>query len=220
MSEDRKKFPRDLVFEVFLELGKHFDPQPGWLYDPNMDLQPAQRPWAQAERICAVGGFRRQKTEMKDLEILYIARYREAEMATDLFGGKGMVNITEAMIERLGLSGTLGQRQKEDGSLSSWGPMNKHAVHVASGLPIDLFATTEENYCNRLVVTTGPMQSNIRVATEARRRGFEWEVGGGGFVPLGYTWEKCPAEKRVLIKHEREVFEFVGMPFVAPEYRL
>lgn len=220
MSEEKRKFPRSLVFDVFLELGKHFDPQPGWLFDAMAGGKATQRPWAMCERFCAVGGFRRGKEEMKDLEILFIPRYRTSEVKAELFGGEEMINVTEQMIEGLRSSGVLGQRHKEDGSLSSWGPLNKHAVHVPSGLPIDLFGTTEENYANRLVVTTGPAQSNIRIAGAARKLGYEWEVGGGGFVPLGYCWEKCPEEKRKLVKCEEDVFAFVKLPFVAPEFRL
>lgn len=213
---ERPKFPRAIVLEVFLELGKHFDPCPAWHW--NGKNTPDQRPDAMCERFCAVGGYRRGKLEMKDLEILYIPRFREEENPGDLFGSKIAVNITDRMLEGLLTAGVLVKRLKCDGSISSWGPENKHAVHVASGLPIDFFSATEENYFNRLVVTTGPADLNIRIAGLARKKGFEWEVAEAGFVKLGGTWENSP-NTRVVMKCEKDVFDFVGLPYFAPEQR-
>ena len=110
---------------------------------------------------------------------------------------------------------------KENGSISAWGPWNKHAVHVATGLPVDLFAATEENYFNRLVVTTGSVELNVRIAKAARKMNpaWEWEVYEAGFVPLGGTWENS-ARKRRTMRSERDVFEFVGLKWLPPEERV
>lgn len=227
MSDERRKFPRELVKEVFLELGKYFDPQPAWVHDRDMALPPGQRPHAKCERFCAVGGFRRGKAEMKDLEILYIPRMNGAVDPDSLFGEQMLLNVTEQMLEGLLVSGVLVKRHKCDGTISAWGPENKHAVHVASGLPIDLFAATEENYFNRLVVTTGPMEMNIRIAQLAHQKvteephqvGWEWEVFEAGFVPRGLTWADCPPAKRMVMKSEKAVFDFVGMTYREPQDR-
>ena len=201
------KFPRGIVLEVLIELLHCFDPAPAW-----------HRPNALVEIACAVGGYRRGKRAMKDLEILYVPRVSEVVDPSDMFGATTETNLAEVMLEDLRLSGVLAKRLKSDGSVSSWGPCNKHALHVPSGLPVDLFAATADNYHNRMVVTTGPLESNIRIAEATRKMGWEWEVNSPGFVPLGGTWESCPRERRTM-RCEREVFEFVGLPFLRPEER-
>lgn len=204
------KFPRSLVDEVLSELLRLLDPTPA-----------LQRPVARCNRVAAVGGYRRQKREMKDLELLYVPRFVEEEDFSDLFGKKVPANLTEKLWDELLLRGVLAKRPNTNGHVSAWGPHNKHAVHVATGLAIDLFSTCEEHWHNRIVVTTGSRESNIRIAAAARAMhpGWEWEVAAGGFVPLGQTWEAAPRNRRA-VHHEREVFGFVGLPFLPPERRV
>jgi DNA polymerase/3'-5' exonuclease PolX len=175
-------------------------------------------PAAFADRLCPVGSYRRQKQEMKDIELLMIPRVAELPDPADLFGGKRLVNVTLARIDELVASGILGKRHKCDGALSAWGENNRHAVHLASGLPVDFFFCTPESWWNRLVVTTGPRESNIRIASLARKIGWEWEVAEAGFVPRGGTWAECTKTRRTM-RSEREVFEFVGLQCSPPERR-
>jgi DNA polymerase/3'-5' exonuclease PolX len=224
MTDERPKFPRSVVLEVMLDLGKRFDPQPAWNWDGEAPStgsgpggKPVQRPHALCERLCGVGGYRRGKREMKDLELLYIPRCRTVTDAGDMFGAQNEIDVTERLLEELVALRVLELRLNKDGA-RCWGPWNKHAVHVDSGLPIDLFAATPENWFNRLVVTTGPPELNVRIAAEARKRSWEWEVNQPGFVPLGGKWEECPRERRTM-RSERAVFEFVGFEFLPPEER-
>lgn len=205
---ERVKFPRSVAEDVCIELLHRFDPEPVH-----------GRANALCERICAVGGFRRRKTEMKDLELLYIPRIAKRADAGDLFGAVREVDVTAELIEALLSSGVLQKRLKSDGSISAWGVENKHAVHVASGLPIDLFAATAANWANRLVVTTGPVELNVRIASAARTRGFEWEVYDAGFVPLGKKWATCGERDRRVMRAERDVFAFVEMDLKEPHAR-
>lgn len=200
------KFPRSVVESVLFELQRLFDPVPAM-----------GRPNALANRICAVGGYRRGKAEMKDLELLYVPRMAAVVDPADMFGSTVEVNVTERLIDGLVKSGVFAKRLKVTGTISAWGPWNKHAVHVPSGLPIDLFATAPENWANRLVVTTGPREHNVMIAIKAREMGWEWEVGEGGFVPLGKTWAN--AKERRTMREEADVFRFVELPFKRPEER-
>jgi DNA polymerase/3'-5' exonuclease PolX len=208
-GEQRLQFPRDVVAEVFYELWR--------LLDPRLALG---CPDALCERVTAVGGYRRGKREMKDLELLIIPRFRDRTDPGDLFGQSKPANVTLATFDDLVAGGVLGKRAKCDGSLSAWGDSNRHALHKASGLPIDLFFATAESWFNRLVVTTGPRESNVRIAAAARKMNpaWEWEVGEAGFVPLGGTWATCPKMRRTM-RSEREVFEFVGFEYLPPEDR-
>lgn len=204
---DRPTFDHSTVTRVFDELRRLLDPSPAF-----------GCPHALCDRLCAVGGYRRQKAKMKDIELLYIPRLRDEEDASDLFGATSQVNVTDRLWNELVDAGVLGKREKVDGSISAWGPENKHAVHLDSGLAIDLFAATAESWYNRLVMTTGPLASNIAIATAARTKGWEWEVAKPGFVPLGGTWETSPKSRRTM-RSEREVFEFVGLHYLPPEAR-
>jgi hypothetical protein len=58
--------------------------------------------------------------------------------------------------------------------LKQHGPQNNLMRHVATGLPADLFATTEANWWNYLVCRTGPVVSNLWIALEAKARGWHW----------------------------------------------
>lgn len=199
-------FPRSLVCEVFHELWRLLDPMPA-----------IGRPHALCERLCAVGGYRRGKKEMKDLELLYVARKGERDNPEALFGEKIRVDLCDALFADLLIAGVLAKRMNCEGKVSSWGPTNKHAVHLASGLPIDIFATTAECWFNRLVVTTGPKASNVRIASLAKRDGWEWEAYGGGFVPIGEKWETSRIRKTM--HSEDAVFEFVELKCPPPEER-
>lgn len=203
----KRKFPRDVAEAVFLELWRVLDPSPalGW-------------PDALCGRLTAVGGFRRGKREMKDLELLIIPRFGERQDPGDLFGASKPVNLTLAKIDELFATGVLGKRLKRDGSLSAWGDANRHAVHMASELPIDLFFCPAEAWWNRLVVTTGSRECNVRIATAARKLGWEWEVGAAGFVPLGGTWANCAKSRRTM-RSEQEVFAIAGLEYLEPEAR-
>lgn len=212
--DNRPKFPRAIAAEVLEELLRAFEPVPRMIYEEGK--KPRHTPWALADRFCAVGGFRRRKAEMKDLEILYIPRIVQETDPGDMFGATRAVNVSERAIDELLVNGTLEKRPSVAG-VTSWGSNIKLARHVATGLPVDLLAATPENWFNRLVVTTGPRELNILIADRAHERGFDWKVAEADFVPRGAEWEGC--SKRVAMKTEREVFSFVDLEIVAPELR-
>lgn len=222
MDEERTKFPRDVADQVFWELWKLLEPVCGveWTTDANGRVRANTSPSALADRICPVGGYRRLKAEMKDLELLIIPRRGLRADPEDLFGAGRPTNLTTHFLDELVERGILAKRLKCDGSLSAWGDWNRHASHVASGLPIDIFFATAENWWNRLVVTTGPRELNIKIAALARHMspGWEWEVAEAGFAPLGGSWTECPSTRRTM-RSEREVFEFVGLEWLPPEER-
>lgn len=122
-----------------------------------------------------------------------------AEMQGDLAEG--------VIAEWLG-AGVLTKRLSVDGR-TSWGPKNKLAVHEETGIPVDLFAATRENWWNYLVCRTGPAESNMQIAGEALKRGWKWNPYGVGFSRGGRDDQDY--EERV-VTCEAEVFRFVGLP--------
>lgn len=194
--ETKRKYPRAAAVAVVRELLAVLTPQ--------------------TERLIVAGSLRRLKGEVGDIEILYIPKWQKVRDQDDLFGAAVDQNVTAVLLDCLVTAGYLEQRLNKNGS-TMWGDENKYARHVRSGVPIDFFATTAEKWHNQLVVRTGPSASNIAIAAAAIERGWSWHTYGAGFTRGGGTSGR-PFEERVM-GSEREVFEFVGMPFLPPEKR-
>jgi DNA polymerase/3'-5' exonuclease PolX len=139
---------------------------------------------------------------------LYVAREHLAP--TGLFDSE-LVNFAEGRIQAALDNGILVKRPNKRGHFT-WGPKNKLAVHVGSGIPVDLFATTEENWWVSLVIRTGSKETNLKLAMGAQERGRSLEAYGSGVRDLA-TGEVTPATS------ERQVFELCGVEYLEPEYR-
>jgi len=85
-------------------------------------------------------------------------------------------------------------------------------VHVPTGVPVDLFSATPAIWFNYLVCRTGPAESNLAIAQAAQALGWRWNPYGSGFCNL--TTGDCHS-----VASEREVFEFVGLPYREPSDR-
>lgn len=184
---DKPKFPRAAALDVARELCRRLKPC--------------------CDRLIVAGSLRRGKESVGDVEILFIPG--TAEIPGDLFS-TDTVNLAEAEIARMLEDGTLTKRLSISGS-PSWGPRNKLAVH-RSGIPVDLFTATPESWWNYLVCRTGPSESNVRIATIAQERGYQWNPYGQGFTRRS-DGTVIPMES------EAAVFEFVGMEAKEPGER-
>lgn len=165
------------------------------------------------ERIVVVGSLRRMKPTVGDVEILFIPRFerRKADMFMD-----EDVNLAEEAIARLLSAGILGLRVSKTGH-TSWGVKNKLAVHTASGIPVDLFTASPENWWNYLVCRTGPGESNIQICQAAQAKGWKWEPYNSGFSRVLPQVGGGPNTH--VVTSEEDVFNFVGLPYLPPEKR-
>jgi DNA polymerase/3'-5' exonuclease PolX len=186
MSED-KRYPHKVACEVAGEI--------------LAALKPA------CTRIAVVGSVRRLRPLVKDIEILYAPAltYEKA----DLFYTEP-VNMADRVIAWLLTEGKIEKRTNTLGR-ETWGPLNKLARHVETGIPIDLFSATEENWWNLLVCRTGPKQSNIDISTAAQKKGLQWRPYEKGYTTPGHHWLEPHSEA--------EVFELVGLPYKEPRDR-
>lgn len=162
------------------------------------------------ERITVAGSLRRQKPTVGDVEILYI-RMTEIRPDPDDMFATITVNLADEVIAELERTGVLERRRNVNGS-EMFGPKNKLMRHRASGMPVDLFAATPENWWNYLVCRTGPAESNTRIATAAQHRGWKWHPYGTGFSRENDEGER----EEFTVTCEEDVFRFVGMPFAEP----
>jgi len=153
-------------------------------------------------RICFAGSLRREKADVGDIEILYIP-------ATSW--PRELVNLADNTIARLEKDGILERRLNVKGR-ETFGRLNKLMRHIASGIPVDLFAASFDNWFNRLVCLTGPKELNQRICREALRIGWGWNPAG-----VGFTAKDSGQVARM--ESEEDVFDFVGIPFCEPKDR-
>lgn len=153
------------------------------------------------DRLVIAGSLRRRQPTVGDVEFLYISRTEVRPDPADMFASI-TVSLADEAIAALEKSGVLERRRNVKGS-EMYGPKNKLMRHRATGLPVDLFAATRENWWNYLVCRTGPAESNTRIAQAAQARGWQWNPYGAGFSRAGETHA---------IGSEAEVFAFVGLP--------
>lgn len=160
------------------------------------------------DRLIVAGSLRRCKDQVGDVEILYVSKTEDRKL--DLLS-TAEASLAEEEIQRMLEDGTLAKRENRNGG-TSWGRKNKFATHRASGIPVDLFRTTEACWFNYLVCRTGPKESNERIATAAQEHGYTWTPYGPGF--------RCQADNQVVtVASEAEVFAFVGIPYKEPKDR-
>jgi len=178
-------------------------------------------------RIQIAGSLRRKKELVGDVEIVYVPKFTEVPNPQSLFGDELMrVNAADLIIQALIERGALAKRPKPSSTLAgrpqnyvfTWGEWIKLAVAVKTGVPVDLFATTQEDWWNVLVCRTGSAESNTRIAGEALRRGWQWNPSpsGGGFRREAGNGRP---EEFVRMNSEQEVFEFVGLKYLEPDER-
>ena len=149
------------------------------------------------QRVEIAGSIRRQKPEVGDIELLVIPKHG---------GLAGEVDLLDQEIIDLMRRGVLGYRLNKLGS-RVYGPKNKLMLHVPSGIGVDIFSTDLECWPVALVVRTGSAETNKRIAMAAIRKGWHLRAYGRGFTT---------PDGEVICHSERDVFEFVGIPYMEP----
>jgi len=165
------------------------------------------KPHCVPERLIVAGSLRRRKPMVGDVEVLYIPKMVPG-IRTDMFAAPALADCVEARLEYLiEARRTIARRPNRLGN-ETWGDKNKLSVHLASGIPVDFFATTAPNWFNYLVCRTGPAELNIRISEAAQAKGWKWHPYKSGFTDR---------EGNVIpVTSEREVFEFVNLKYLEP----
>lgn len=161
-------------------------------------------------KVC--GSLRRKRPTVGDVEIVYIPKFKpRVELRQAEFGAPAapseQINLTDELLLALVQSGMLKFRPTA-AVAQVWGEKNKFAVHVASGIPIDLFSATPENWWNYVVCRTGGSETNVRISEAARRRKLAWHPYKQGFTDRRGRWLK--------VRSEKAVFAIAGLPWLEP----
>lgn len=190
----KPKFPRSLALQAAKEICDALKPV--------------------CERLTVAGSLRRRKPFVGDVEILFVPRLeRLPDLGqTDFLAAPEpkFKNLAEQVIEQLVTRAVIIQRKNKDGHIA-WGAKNKLALHTTTDVPVDLFTATAENWWNYLVCRTGGAQNNIRIASAAQKKDWQWNPYSAGFTDQ----EGNP----VPVTSEQDVFRLVGLPYLEPHER-
>lgn len=170
-------------------------------------LMDFMRPHCEDGFLTFAGSLRRGKTEVGDVEILYVPKFGDIKKPGEMFCSRG--NLADDFLNQL-LGVKLEKRPNVNGGFS-WGNENKLALHKATRMPLDLFATTKERWWVSLVIRTGPKEFNISLIQNARKRGLQLHAYG--------VFTELDSGAAIYPKSEREVLELAGMPWIEPKDR-
>lgn len=159
------------------------------------------------ERIAIAGSLRRLKPMVGDIELLFVPKL--AERPDGLFDSR-IVSVADEVCEKLLKDGILAKRPNVNGHFA-WGEANKLAIHVPTGIPVDLFATSQPNWYVALVIRTGSKETNLLLTTGAQKQGGSLMAYGSG-VKWG-DGTITPA------KSEEHVFRLCGVNYRQPKDR-
>lgn len=187
---------------------------------PYRDAWIASRLWLEklaplTEKLALAGSIRRQRPTVGDIEIVLVPKLvaRQPDPFEKMLGSmrEPPVDVADTFLNLALAHGHLKKRVGQAGH-TAWGPSNKLAIDVASGIPIDFFSTTLECFPMLLVIRTGGKQTNINLANAAARRGWKLKPYHGGY-------ENRRTGEMHICKTEEECFTFVGLQCPPPTHR-
>ena len=159
-------------------------------------------------RIAIVGSIRRERPTVGDIELLILPK---SEMRPDgLFDSKPF-DLSAQAIDWLLTIGIIVKRPSVTGAFT-WGGLNRLAVHVESGIPVDFFTEPDErDWPRSLVVRTGGKEFNVELMSSSPRHGYKAHAYGEALHKLDGT--------RVFANSEREFIERCGVAYKEPKNR-
>lgn len=89
----------------------------------------------------------------------------------------------------------------------------KSSIVLKAGINCDLRIVTESEFPFAMNYFTGSKEHNVEMRSLARRKG--WSLNEYGFSPV----EEGSKKKPVVCKDEAELYEFLGLRYIAPELR-
>lgn len=160
------------------------------------------------ERVEVAGSIRRNKPEVKDIEIVAIPKQGEP---LDLFSEQ-RENLLYGWAQRVEAENRIHWIKPGVDGVFRW-PLNPQGRYWRGWLPatqikVDLFLATPENWGVIFLIRTGPADYSARIVSQCRPHHYFAEGRlldrDGRFVP---TPEEC------------DVYNALGLPFIEPQAR-
>lgn len=173
------------------------------------EIVAALQPVCMTDRLIVAGSLRRRKDEVGDVEIVYVPIIDQRKGPSgDFFAPEAYTphNLADEAIALL-VEGRVLEPRKNALGHTMMGDANKLLRHVSTGVPVDLFAIAAPSWWNYVVCRTGGSETNIKIAAEAKRKGWHWSPYSPGFKRAG----------QIRAMHrEEDVFRFVGLEYKEP----
>lgn len=139
------------------------------------------------EKVEIAGSIRRRKPIVHDIDMVLIERPEAALILSNFIACIGKLELNGSKIKSLWYG------DKE------------------SGIAIDIYFATPATWATLLLIRTGSKENNIRLATLAKRRGWQLKASGDGlFNDKG---------ERVAGDTEQSIYQALGIPYQEPEER-
>lgn len=139
------------------------------------------------EEIEIAGSVRRRKPTVNDIDIVLIEKPSAWLILSSLIATIGRIELNGDKIKRLWY---------ED---------------KQSGIAIDIYIATPATWATLLLIRTGSKESNIRLASIAKRQGWHLKANGDGLFN-----EKG---ERIAGETEESIYEALGIPYQEPNER-
>lgn len=148
------------------------------------------------EKIEVAGSIRRQKSEVKDIELICIPK--KVQTNEDMFAPTyGRMPQFAALVNGL-------ERIKGDPAEGKY-----CARMLPEGIQLDLFICTRENWGYQLALRTGPAMFSKSLVCKLKEAGYGCRDGNIYFRSALHP-----------VEEEREIFRMLQRDFIPPEYRL
>lgn len=160
---------------------------------------------AGCDHIQIAGSIRRQKPEVKDIEIVAVEKKFDV-LGYDIFGNRTPATDTHYSHLKDVLHTLVGEKFDYDPNLKRDG--DKYKRFVYRGMAADLFIAEPDNLGNILAIRTGNAEFSRALVTQRSQ---------GGLMPSwlrqkdGYLWN---GNSRLTCRTEAEFFTAIGIPFV------
>lgn len=149
------------------------------------------------EKLEIVGELRRGVEDVKRISLLYIPKFGNRCIR---IGVTVKVDLAHNELEKLR------QRARLTDHVC-WGDHVKTTKCAATGITINLTRAAKHTFHGLMVAQTGPLPLIYDIQQRAKAKGFYWDRHSGIFTNAARSQSFCPMS-------EREVFEFVGIPYV------
>ena len=140
------------------------------------------------ERIKIVGSIRREKPIVHDIDMVLIPKPYAAVVMSGLLTTIGELKANGDKIKR---------------------------VHIpaknTANIDIDIYLATPASWATLVLIRTGSKENNIRLATLAKRKGWQLKANGNGlFNDRG---------ERIAGDSEQSIYQALGIPYQEPQER-
>ena len=160
------------------------------------------------------GSIRREKPEVKDIEIVAIPKWEPRPDTANLFGE----DVDTNLLHIWALSGDCPVRWIKPGTaeIVDWRPKpdGRYWRGLIGGIKLDLFITDPMRWGTTMLIRTGSADFSHAVASHALHQGYKFHEGGlwrtVGGVPL----------TQIETADELDVFRELGMRWIEPPCRI